>query len=294
MLASIIIRTYNESKHLPDLLREIQKQTVPKSEYEVIVVDSGSTDDTISIAKSYSAKIVHIKKEEFSFGRSLNIGCKAAQGDNLIFISGHCIPVQNDWLDRITRPLSESQIAYTYGRQVGDHTSRFSECQLFKKFYPETSKIPQEGSCFCNNANAALRRDVWIQEPFDEELTGLEDMELAQRLVKQKHSLAYIAEAPVYHLHNETWHSVRMRYEREAIALQIIKPHIHISFIDFLRYLTSAVMLDFGAAIEARGFRKIALQILRFRFTQYWGTYRGNNEHRRLSKSEKEEYFYPV
>ena len=80
MKASIIIRTYNEARHLPDLLTGVQSQVAPGMENEIIIVDSGSTDGTLDIAKRFHCRIEHIRKEDFSFGRSLNIGCAAASG----------------------------------------------------------------------------------------------------------------------------------------------------------------------------------------------------------------------
>ncbi len=74
MLLSIIIRCYNEEQHIGRLLSGIMQQTVQN--VEIIVVDSGSTDATLSIVSDYPAKILSIKPEEFSFGRSLNIGCR--------------------------------------------------------------------------------------------------------------------------------------------------------------------------------------------------------------------------
>ncbi|OGW50238.1 MAG: glycosyl transferase family 2 [Nitrospirae bacterium GWC2_57_9] len=292
MRASIIIRTYNEGKYLPQVLRAIAGQRAPGLAIETVIVDSGSTDDTLEIAERFNAVIVHIKKNEFTFGRSLNLGCEAAKGDYLVFLSGHCIPAGDEWIVNLTLPLIEGKAAYVYGRQIGNGESRFSECQLFRKYFPETSKIPQEGF-FCNNANAAILRTVWEQEPFYTDLTGLEDMDLARRLVAKGLKIGYAADASVYHLHLESWHKVRMRYQREAIALRHIMPEIHINFRDFLRYFTSAVFLDFSAAIQDMRFGRYFSEIILFRFMQYWGAYRGNHEHRKLSARRKEEYFYP-
>jgi hypothetical protein len=87
--------------------------------------------------------MTHIKKEDFTFGRSLNIGCEFANGEFLVFISGHCIPVKNDWIQQLVKPLSEGVAIYTYGRQIGRDTTKFSESQVFNKFYPPYSQIPQ-------------------------------------------------------------------------------------------------------------------------------------------------------
>ena len=67
---SLIIRCYNEEKHIEKLLNGIMQQALEK--IEIILVDSGSTDSTLSIAAAYPVKIVSIDPNEFTFGRSLN------------------------------------------------------------------------------------------------------------------------------------------------------------------------------------------------------------------------------
>jgi rhamnosyltransferase len=92
-LVSVVIRTLNEQKHLVELLDTIQRQDQTYFEIETVIIDSGSTDNTLKIAESYGCRITHIKKEDFTFGKSLNDGCDFANGDYLVFVSGHCIPV---------------------------------------------------------------------------------------------------------------------------------------------------------------------------------------------------------
>lgn len=292
MTASIIIRTYNESKHLGDLLDGIRGQYQNGFDHEVIIVDSGSTDATLDIAHDRGCGIVEIPRNEFSFGRSLNVGCEAAQGDSLVFISGHCVPASDRWLHELVRPIREGLVSFSYGRQLPGGENKFSEGQLFRKFYPEESQLPQEGF-FCNNANAALDRAVWKDYRFDEELTGLEDMQLGQRLVGAGMKIGYIAEAAVYHHHSETWGQVLSRYEREAIALRKIMPNVTLSIGDFTRYFASGVLLDASRAIQDRCFWANAKELFLFRLLQFWGSYRGNHHHKRLTREEKERYFYP-
>jgi glycosyltransferase involved in cell wall biosynthesis len=291
MLISIIVRTYNEEKYLSQVLETVFNQT-DCPDFEVIVVDSGSTDHTLKIANDFRCKIVNIKKEEFSFGRSLNLGCSNAQGQFLVLVSAHCIPTDKFWLKNLIKPFENPAIALTYGRQLGVEQSKFSEKQLFKKYFPERDANPQEGF-FCNNANSCLRKDAWDVRPFDEDLTGLEDMDWAKFQVAQGSKIAYIAEAAVYHIHEETWSQVKRRYEREAFALKDIMPEVHVSFFDMLRYITVAIFLDAKQALNQSVFFKTWVEICFFRFYQYLGTYTGNHLHRKISKKKKEQYFYP-
>lgn len=292
MLVSIVIRTYNEQKYLPELLNAISRQLTDDISVEILIVDSGSTDDTLDIAKSFNCKIVNIEKSMFSFGRSLNWGCRAASGEYLVFISGHCIPTDEFWLINLVTPLIESEVCFVYGKQVGGETTKFSEEILFQKFYPEESKVPQAGF-FCNNANSALLKDVWEKFPFDESLTGLEDMHLAKQLVSQGYKVGYIASASVLHHHDEPWSTVKRRYEREAIALREIMPEVHLSISDFVRYWFSGVLLDSSIALEQKKLFSKLKEIVLFRLMQFWGSYRGNHEHRQISHKMKESYFYP-
>ena len=291
-LVSVVIRTLNEERYLPELLESIKAQESERFSVEVVLVDSGSTDNTLTIAESFGSRIVHIAKRDFSFGRSLNLGCGNALGDYLVFISGHCVPVDAHWIDSLVAPLLMEQCEYSYGRQLPRDTTKFSEGQLFQKYFPEDSRVPQVG-IFCNNANAALRADIWAKFPFDEELTGCEDMDLAKRLVNSKLRIGYVAEAPVYHIHDESWAQVQRRYEREALALRSILPEIKINLVDTVRYFLVGCLKDFRAA-RARGrLTETFWSVIRFRWAQYSGAHKGHVTHRRDAKIQKERYFYP-
>jgi glycosyltransferase involved in cell wall biosynthesis len=292
MRASIIIRTLNEAQHLDDLLTMIERQETDGIEIETVLVDSGSTDRTVEIARAHGIRITTISKAEFSFGRSLNRGCAFSTGDILVFISGHCVPVDETWLQALCQPLIDGHVAYSYGRQIGDDDSNYSERRIFAKYFPDSSAIPQEGY-FCNNANSALLRSAWEDQPFDEALTGLEDMELAKRLVARGHKIGYVAEATVFHHHQESWPQIRRRFEREAIALRSIMPEVQLSRLDVVRFLVASTLGDWRAArlngVTSTSRREMA----RYRWNQYLGSFKGNQEHRVLSQQAKERFFYP-
>ena len=289
---SIVYRALNEEKWFTDSLIALGEQNLDGLQMEAVLVDSGSTDKTLEIAEKFNCRVTHIKKSDFSFGRSLNQGCDFAKGDILVFISAHCVPYGKDWLKNLVQPLLDGKAEYSYGRQIGHDVSKFSEKQLFAKYFPEVSAIPQDGY-FVNNANSAVTREAWEEFRFDEEVTGLEDMVLGKAIVARGGKIAYVADAPVIHIHEESYKQTKNRYYREALTLREIMPEVQLNFADFVRYLTTGILFDFSVALEKKMFWKEFFPILRFRYAQYRGSYKGHNENKKLSRAQKESYYYP-
>lgn len=287
---SVVVRAFNEEQHIGRLLRGISEQSF--REVEIIVVDSGSTDSTVSIAKEHGANVVPIPPSEFTFGRSLNLGCEQASGDVVVLASAHVYPVYPDWLERLTTPLQDPKVALAYGKQRGTADTHFSEAQHFAKLYPENSLADQE-SAFCNNANAAIRRDLWKIRRYDEELPGLEDLEWAIWAKGEGYRLSYVAEAEVIHIHSETPTQVYNRYRREAIALRRLRPDEHLGFTDFVGLVISNVGSDARHALQDGASISAWPEILWFRFAQFWGTYRGFVHRGPLGDGLKQTFYYP-
>ncbi len=291
---SVIIRSYNEERHIGRLIIGIQKQNVyDANNIEIIVVDSGSTDSTVSIAKQLGAKVIEIRKEEFSFGRALNIGCDSAKGDILIFVSAHVYPVYNDWLEVLINSFFDDNVGLVYGRQIGNDLTKFSEQQIFKKWFPSISNFDQDHP-FCNNANCAIRRHIWLNEPYDENITGLEDLDWAQKLLSKNYKIVYNAVAVIVHVHEETYDKIKNRYLREAIALKQIMSKVNISFFDFIRLFLYNSFTDLVQATKEKKLLKVFKQIILFRYMQFLGTYLGHNHKPLITKEIKNLFYYPV
>ena len=213
---SIIIRTLNEEKHIGNLLHAIEEQDY--KDYEIIIVDSDSTDKTLEIAEKYPVKIIKIEKRDFTFGYALNVGCKAARGRYLVFVSAHVLPATKSWLSQFIVSFKDPAVAMVYGRQKGDTDSKYSEQKDFWRFFSKTAVNSKVPLYYANNANAAIRKSLWEEERFDEYLFGLEDIDWARKVTSRGLLLRYEPNAPVYHIHRETWPQVFNRYRREAIA----------------------------------------------------------------------------
>ena len=221
---SIIIRTLNEASHLPELFKLIHQQSYQN--YETVVVDSGSYDGTKEIARQFSDKLLTIEQDNFTFGFAINYGIKHSSGELACIVSAHTIPTDSNWLKELVSAFNSDSlhngVAMSYGRQVGDPISNFSEKMDFKSHFGLVEMKQSRPDYFCNNANALIRKDLWIDHPFDESLTGLEDIEWSKYWLDQGYKVVYKPNACIIHIHNENGAQIRNRFWRESIAARSI------------------------------------------------------------------------
>jgi len=287
---ALIVRTLNEEAHIGRLLTGVKRQTLPPT--QVVIVDSGSTDATLAIAERFSVDIATIDASSFSFGRSLNTGCALATADVLVIASAHVYPVYDTWLEELTGPLSDPLVSLAYGRQVGDDQTHYSERQILRRWFPEHSD-PDQRHPFCNNANAAVRRSAWEAFPYDQDLTGLEDMAWAHAALNRGERIAYVAEAPVVHVHREQWAQLKNRYRREAIAHRRILHDQRIGRMEALRLAIANIASDyFHAAGEGKLVGNLTA-IPWFRSAQFLGTYQGFAQRGAVSSLLRRRFYYP-
>lgn len=289
--ATIVIRAYNEEAHIGRLLEGITQQTV--RDVEIILVDSGSTDATAAIARRFGVQIVSIRPEDFTFGYSLNQGIAAADSEFVVIASAHVYPVYPDWLERLLEPFRDPQVAVVYGKQRGMETTKYSEHQVFARWFPDVSNFRQTHP-FSNNANAAIRRSLWEDHPYDETLTGLEDLAWAKWALEQGHVVAYSAEAEIIHIHDEHPRQVYNRYRREAMAFKQIYDEAHFSLYDFLRMTWANTWTDLWHAAREHRLRGNWRSIFWFRALQFWGTYQGYRQaNLPLTAPLRQTFYYP-
>lgn len=287
---SLIIRCHNEEAHIGRLLTGVVRQTTQPE--EIIVVDSGSTDATLAIASAFPVRIVHIAPEEFSFGRALNRGLMIATGDIAVFASAHVYPLYDTWLELLTAPFEDDTIALTYGRQQVPDGGRFAEQQLLARWFPPRS-VRHQRDPFCNNANAAIRTAVWRDLPYDENLTGLEDLDWATRALARGYAVSYVAEATIAHVHNEGFRQVVNRYRREAIAHKQIFNEQRMSLPSAAWLGASNIVGDLRDARRRKVALEHALDIVAFRAAQFYGTYRGFRQQGPVTDMLRRRFYYP-
>ena len=288
---ALIIRCFNEEAHIGRLLTGTMRQTCPPN--EIVVVDSGSTDATVAIASAFDVRIVTIAPERFSFGRALNMGLTATKSDIAVFASAHVYPLYDTWIEHLVAPFEEPEVALAYGRQQGPSHGRFSEQRLLSQWFPEHS-APHQAHPFCNNANAAIRRSVWEQQPYDEQLTGLEDLAWAKHAMQSGHAISYVAEAPVVHVHDESFSQVVNRYRREAIAHKAIYHEQAMNWAAAARLASVNIAADYREAQRLGCLREHLLDVPRFRAAQFLGSYRGFRQSGPVTDALRRRFYYPL
>ncbi len=222
-LVSIIVRARNEEVALVKLLSLLARQEAD-FEFEVWVLDNESTDNTAQIARSYGAKVYTIPRDDFNYSTALNLGAELAEGAILVHLSAHCFPQSEHWLAYLVDPIRRrNEVIATYGRQWVDPDQNPYEAEGNDIFFP--SNRDQLQIVAFSNANAAIRKEVVQQHPFNPYVKILEDhlfyLELSSTALFE-----YVPEALVHHEHDEF--SLRYylkRWQLEGWAFYFILKH---------------------------------------------------------------------
>ena len=186
-VASIIIRTKNEERWIAACLSMIYRQT--QKNLEVIVIDSDSTDGTLRKAQNFPVKVLSLSGR-YRTGKALNEGARAAQGEFLVFLSAHCLPVTEQWLENLLAGFQDATVAGVYGRQQQMAFSRPQDKRDLTITFGLDRRV-QRKDPFFHNANSAIRRTLWEQVPFDETVVNIEDRQWAESILARGYCLVY-------------------------------------------------------------------------------------------------------
>ncbi len=227
MDVSIVIRTRNEAQYIGETLKRVQGQEFDGN-YEVIVVDSESTDSTLEIVRNYGVRVVEIAQREFTYGRSLNIGAENAKGTFVVNLSAHALPADEKWLTNLIAGFENRDIAGVYGRQLSiAHINPFEARQNEMFFGPQKIIFNVKNTKMLklvhfSNSNCAIRKDMWERHRFDENVPYAEDIVWRREVVEAGYSIAYAPDAAVYHTHKVNCYNAYKNSRDCAYALVLM------------------------------------------------------------------------
>lgn len=278
-MVSIVIRVQNEAVNLAHTLDLIKAQSY-LGDVEVIIVDSGSTDNTIEVAKEKGARIISYEKP-FSYGGTINEAAKMARGDVLVLLSAHSFPYDRNWLKELVKPLEDSSVAATTSRHVPKREDDPFIRRGVQRHFPARLVYSYPGcSLSLSNASAAYRRSLVLKYPFDEKVKYSEDYIWAENIMRKGYRIVYVPTSAVIHSHSNI-SSLKRQTAQTTFALESGKQKLRWGLAHFLLRFFAMILYD--APIILRGpkrFQLLKLSIVR-RFNialAWWAVRSGADE----------------
>jgi rhamnosyltransferase len=303
---SIILLTYNGEVYLADVLGAVFAQKTRFS-YEVIAIDSGSSDRTLEIIKAYPLRLIQIPNREFGHGKTRNLGVQNATGRYVVFLTQDATPTDENWLENLVRPLVEDgRVAGAYSRQIprsdcnpweardiiigAGPVSALKRVDFEDPFQRDTYRAYQSRFISFSNVSSCIRKSVWEQLRFSEKIVMVEDQEWCKRAIESGFTVVYEASSAVYHSHN---HSLKMIYGRHfdyGVSLREFAP-IPMTLRNVLLYTAIEAVGDFAFILARRGDKLAAIKWIVqspfVRFAMRYGLYRGLQGRAKLPSVKK-------
>jgi rhamnosyltransferase len=233
-VASIVMLTKNEIHNLRRSFPVILGQSVDVS-YEVIVIDSGSTDGTVDFVERYAAmdarvRLIQLPQGAFHHARTRNLGADLANGRYVVFLSGDAIPVDDRWLAELLAPLrsnDDSLIAGAYARQLPRASADVvTVCRTGYNYGPDPLvkgrdlEMSQKERYFFSTVCCCVDLARVATPLFDATYPVDEDITLSRRIIDGGLRIAYSPGAAVEHSHNLSGWDLMRRYYDNAVVYQ--------------------------------------------------------------------------
>lgn len=207
---SIVILTRNGGELFRDVLAGLFACD-GISHCEVLMIDSGSTDQTVDHAREYpQIKLHSISPAEFGHGKTRNLGARLTTKPVIVYLVQDATPAAADFLERLAAPLCDEGFAGVFGRQLPRPWTNRMERMFLGRTYPDHREVracPDHRKLgirdiFFSNVCSAIRRDVWKRFPFDESIIMSEDQLWARQVLLAGERILYEPRATVFHSHN--------------------------------------------------------------------------------------------
>lgn len=178
-MISVIIPTFNEEENIAQSLVSLSHQTVPRNEYEIIVVDGGSKDKTCEIAKKY-ADLVFTQTSK-KVGGARNDGVMASKGEIAATTDADCI-LPPDWIKRIQDDFKDPGIVQVYGPVYPIENTKKNQFSLLLANTFSRIGYYSQTFYYTLGCNTAFRKDAFVKAGMYRCIDAGDDLEIAMRM----------------------------------------------------------------------------------------------------------------
>ena len=232
-LISIVIPVKNGSKTIKSCLNAIFSQSL-KDVIEVIIIDSGSTDNTLGLINNYPIRLFKIPAEEFNHGLTRNYGISKALGTFVVLTVQDAIPESDKWLEIMLTQFQDNEVMGVCGQQITPHDEDKNPLEWFRPFsepvpitiqykpeeFKKLSPKEQFEKCRWDDVTAMYRKSAMSETPF-RQTNFAEDMLWAKDALKKGEKIVYDFNARVYHYHHNSFKfSFRRTYTVQFHTMQ--------------------------------------------------------------------------
>ncbi len=233
---------------------------VTQFKYEVIAIDSGSSDRSVSILQQFPVRIHTIPNDEFGHGRTRNLGVSFSQGTHIVFLTQDATPANEFWLDNIVESLTKGEnVAGAYSRQIPRQDSYPCErrdvemgapvLSIVKKvnfsdtFQKDTYLRNTHRFILFSNVSSCISKKAALEIPFNSQIPMMEDQDWCKRAIEAGYTVIYDATSVVIHSHNFSLRNIFQRHFDYGDSFKhIVKTNM--SFANVLKYTLLNGLLD--------------------------------------------------
>jgi rhamnosyltransferase len=219
MKATVVVLTYNAKPWIEEQLKAVLNQKAP-FEFEILIIDSGSTDGTLEVVKRTRGVRLHeIPNSEFGHGKTRNLAAELGRGEIIVYLTHDAVPATKNWLEEMVRPFGLSdKVVCAYGKQIprGDccPTVKRDVIGVFAGFGPDhftpiqqanphiTDQASLDAISFFSDVNSAVRRDLLLGQIPYQDLDYSEDYALGRDVIRAGLMKAYAPLGAVVHSHS--------------------------------------------------------------------------------------------
>lgn len=227
-MVSVVIPVKDGARYLREVLDALLRQV---EAVQVLVIDSGSRDDSVAIARAAGVEVIEIAPGEFGHGRTRNLGVERSSGDVICFLTQDATPLDG-WVDSLLEGLALDE---RVGAAYGPHVPRPEAppmiarelTEFFAQFSPDGRPVVQRPGdpTYLSNSNAAYRRACWEQIRF-RDLPYAEDQAFGRDMLAAGWLKAYVPAAGVLHSHDYRALAFARRYFDEYRGLRATTGHV--------------------------------------------------------------------